>query len=237
MRSPASVLIDAVGGAVVAAVRDAADLLFPEPCVGCGHPGRRLCASCIRALRGAPMRRVLDGLVVWSALEFTGVPARVLRASKADARPRLLRAFGPALAVALTAAGGAGAGGLRAVPVPASARSLRSRGFRLVEAVLRAADVAPARELRLARAVADQRGLASAERARNLHGGFVAVRPLHGVRVVVVDDVVTTGATLREAVRALRAAGAEVVAAATIASTPRISHAPEMVDDTHPGAG
>jgi predicted amidophosphoribosyltransferase len=71
------------------------------------------------------------------------------------------------------------------------------------------------------RRVADQAGLSAADRAANLSGALQARFDLRGLRVIVVDDVVTTGATLAEAARALRAAGAEVTAAAVIAATAR----------------
>jgi predicted amidophosphoribosyltransferase len=79
--------------------------------------------------------------------------------------------------------------------------------------------------LRHRRAVADSAGLTSAQRAANLAGAF-AVRPgyprlLAGRRVVVVDDLVTTGVTLAECADALRGAGADVVAVATVAATAR----------------
>jgi predicted amidophosphoribosyltransferase len=74
--------------------------------------------------------------------------------------------------------------------------------------------------------VADQAGLAAAARRRNLNGAL-AVRAgwrarLAGRSLLLVDDVVTTGATLLDARRALTEAGARVLAAATVASTPSV---------------
>ncbi|MES9535697.1 phosphoribosyltransferase family protein, partial [Actinomadura sp. NPDC000600] len=69
--------------------------------------------------------------------------------------------------------------------------------------------------------VADQAGLSAKERAANLKGAVEVRADVAGRRLVLVDDVVTTGASLAEAARALRAAGGEVTAAAAIAATPR----------------
>jgi predicted amidophosphoribosyltransferase len=69
--------------------------------------------------------------------------------------------------------------------------------------------------------VLDQAGLDAGERRANLQGALRSRRRLDGVDVVVVDDVVTTGATLAEAARALTAAGARIRGASVVAATPR----------------
>ncbi len=73
--------------------------------------------------------------------------------------------------------------------------------------------------------MADQAGLTATDRATNLTGALRARHDLTGTQVIVVDDVITTGSTLTEATRALRAAGADVTATAVIAATPRHSPA------------
>jgi predicted amidophosphoribosyltransferase len=72
-----------------------------------------------------------------------------------------------------------------------------------------------------ARAHRAQKELAVHLRDRNLRGAFRLRRPVAGHRILLIDDVVTTGATLREAARVLREGGAEVVGAAVVASTER----------------
>ncbi|MFB4313305.1 ComF family protein [Actinomadura sp. 21ATH] len=76
--------------------------------------------------------------------------------------------------------------------------------------------------LRQRRRVLDQAGLPVGRRAANLAGALEVLpsAAVAGRTVVLVDDVITTGATLAEAARALRAADARVAAAATVAATP-----------------
>ena len=72
-----------------------------------------------------------------------------------------------------------------------------------------------------ARPHTSQKQLDVDERDRNLRGAFRLRHSVAGHRILLIDDVVTTGATLREAARVLREGGAEVVGAAVVASTRR----------------
>jgi predicted amidophosphoribosyltransferase len=205
-----------------------------------------LCARCRGALeaRPAPVRPKPPpaGLPpVHAAAVYDGVVRAALVAHKEHGQLSLTRPLGRALgAAAFASLGAAGGAGLRAcapvlvVPVPSMWASRRRRGH---DPVVRLARVAtevldeqgvPARverALRHRRRVADQAGLTAAERAANLAGALMVPRrrsPRVAQRaVVVVDDVLTTGATLAEASRALRQAGAEVVGAAVVAATER----------------
>jgi ComF family protein len=107
------------------------------------------------------------------------------------------------------------------VPVPLSAARLRSRGYN--QAVEIARHVAPARiDIELCarqRDGAPQMELPWAERQRNVRGAFDCRRVLLGARVAVVDDVMTTGATLDEMARTLKRAGAARVVNWVVART------------------
>ncbi|WP_460774853.1 ComF family protein [Microbacterium sp. GXF7504] len=213
------------------ALADALALVLPIACAGCGAPDTGLCDACARALRPAPRTRILPGGVpVVAALRFEGVAASAIRAYKEDGRTALARPFGRALAAAVAAAPDAD----RYVPMPTSRAAFRRRGYRPVELVMRRAGLEPARMLRPLRATADQRALGRAERAGNVRGSLAAVRTDTG-RILVVDDVVTTGATVLEAVRALRQAGADVVGAVVVAATPRRLPDPVTTDSVKLG--
>lgn len=214
---------------------EALDLLLPQRCAGCGLTGGQLCAACGAALTGParlrPPRPAPPGLPPpWAVALYAGAVRQLIVAHKEHGRAGLARPLGAALARAvLAAAGGAGSTTLL-VPVPSSRASVRRRGadptLRIALAAAREAGRlgVPAhcvRALAHTRRVADQAGLDAERRTANLAGALTARRDLRGARVVVVDDVITTGATVTEATRALRAAGAEVTAAAVVAATPR----------------
>lgn len=213
------------------------DLVLPQACAGCGADGVRWCSGCAEELRVAatsPLGRAAPEPVppdfprAAAAAAYAGVVRSALVAHKEHGRLGLARPLGAALAAAVRVLDPPPH--LLLVPVPSAAATVRQRGHDHARRLARAAAGAlsrgglPARAaplLRPARLVADQAGLGAAARADNLRGALVARRDLTGLRVVVVDDVVTTGVTLAEASRSLSRAGAVVVGAATVAATRR----------------
>jgi predicted amidophosphoribosyltransferase len=227
-----------------------ADLLLGSACVGCGAPGRVLCAGCRLDLSSEAHEAWPTPSPAGLAPPYaTGPYDGVLRAMVVDHKERRLlaptRPLGDLLAVSVLAAAGPGVP-LLLVPVPSRPAAVRARGHdptlamtRRAARVLRVDDreVTVARLLRTRGGVADQAGLDAAQRHANLAGSMAcrasAVRRQAGRRahVVVCDDVITTGTTAREAQRALEAAGVAVLAVAAVAATarrrPRSDQSPE----------
>jgi predicted amidophosphoribosyltransferase len=220
------------------------DLLLGASCVGCGRPGRLLCRGCaallpVNARPAWPVPPPPGLATPWAAGEYSGTTRAMVVGHKEH---RLLALSGP-LAGQLTTAVAAALrelppGPTVLVPVPSRPVSVRSRGHDPTGSITRGAgralrgrghDVLTAAMLRTRPGVVDQAGLGAAERAANLDGSMHcppdALRRLAGrrrrARLVVCDDVLTTGATAREAQRALEAVGLQVAAIAVVAATRR----------------
>ena len=221
------------------------DLLLGGRCVGCGRPGRLLCPGC-EALLPTDARPAWPvppppGIAPpWAATEYAG-PVRAMVVGHKEHRLLTLRAPLAGLLAAAVAAvlrESRVGGPVVLVPVPSRPASVRSRGHDPTGSIVRGAtgllhsaghDVLGLPMLRSRPGVADQAGLGAVERAANLAGSMhcppESLRRLAArrrrARLVVCDDVLTTGATAREAQRALEAVGLEVIGIAAVAATRR----------------
>ena len=209
------------------AVLDAIAVVLPIACVGCDGDDRSLCSGCRGQIQPHPFARPLDdGTPVWAALVYDGVARRAILGLKEKGRTDIARALAVPLHSAVSsfrlhAAPSAGGAVELAIP-PVNRASFRRRGYDPVRLLARAAGLPqPVSVLVNLHERASQKTLGRAERALNLVGSMATTRPLHGRRFLVLDDVVTTGATLAEVIRSLRDGGAEVVGAAVLAATPR----------------
>lgn len=194
------------------ALLDALAVLFPVDCAGCGAADRSVCEAC-RASLGQPVihSRTPGGLPVRSAVGYEAIARSLLLALKEDNRTDVAATLRPALAPLLDPA-------LTLVAVPSSRQAYRRRGYDPVRLLFPGAT---SRALEATRLTSAQKSLGEAERARNRAGSLRATGSLAGLRLAIADDVMTTGSTLDEAARAIRAAGGEVVEAVTFAATPR----------------
>jgi ComF family protein len=213
---------------------------WPQACVLCGAEatGATLCAPCLADLPWLPRSRctvcalpIAGGVVcggcsarpprfdrVEAPFAYRFPVAGLIHAFKYGGRLALARTLGEALAQTVT--GDADA----IVPMPLARGRLAERGF---NQALELARIVAARTgvplLRDAvRKVAEtppQAALPWKERARNVRRAFACDAELTGMRIAVVDDVLTTGATLGELARVLRGAGAVSVAGWVVART------------------
>jgi predicted amidophosphoribosyltransferase len=227
----------------------ARDLLLGTHCVGCAQPGRLLCRDCAALLPTSAQvawpSPTPPGLVPpFASASYDGTVKAMVLGHKEHRLLALRRPLAELLAYAVTASGATGP--LVLVPVPSRRSSVRARGhdptYTMTQgaaAHLRSAgsDTVAWPLLRLLPGVVDQAGLDAAERAANLARSMACsvpalrrlARARPSSRVVVCDDVLTTGATLREAQRALESVGLTVVAAAVVAATRRRSVAQRII--------
>ncbi len=226
-------LARAVAGALL-------DLVYPPRCAACGEPapdGGTFCGICAEAVDPVPAGCGRCGLpgpdaicggcrrsapafdAVRAGGLFGGPLAEAIHALKYGGRPALARPLGRWLAEVVPPAAGA-----LVVSVPLARGRRIERGYDqaalLAGAYARGAPSRPARgraALARTRETRAQVGLSREERARNVAGAFAATGAVKGRDVVLLDDVVTTGATADAASLALRRAGARSIVVVALA--------------------
>ncbi len=207
-------------------LEDFLDLWLPVKCVLCSKPPSILCADCdlqISPGRQAVHRGKLQG---WAVRDYDEVSAQLIESFKEQGVTSLAKYFAKPMAVAIFES--VNHHDVLVVP-PSRPEAHKRRGYLPAQMlavalakelkVLGRQVLVARRALRLTKSVADQSGLAVQQRFENLAGALCADSVLSGRNVILVDDIVTTGATLLECRRAVIQAGANFRFFSTFAET------------------
>lgn len=213
------------------------EIVLPSSCGGCGLPGEDLCAACIAQIwwRREPVCRgcgqVVDTpetvhrcgdcrgrpiLFADHAAAYDGPVANAISELKDRGRSPLARVLAEIVVQRVARPDSA-----VLVPVPLDRRRARTRGFNQAERIATALgelwELPVVHALERTRPAVAQRGASRTDRLRQVAGAFTAIPVIPTGRLVIIDDVHTTGATLAACARALRRSGATTVAAITVA--------------------
>jgi ComF family protein len=198
-------------------------LVFTPRCLICTRLGVDFCTSCIEKIRPFRARDLSEIEVCFCAGDYSGwLRDSVICYKNGDARytkllAQLLSRTLDKLDVTEN---------LTLIPIPSSQQKISERGFdsmaNLCTNMIRERESLnlDTSNLFLRRTVVDQVGLTALQRQENLDGAFGTRWIINGT-VVIVDDVITTGATMNSAARALKYAGAQRVFALALCGTPK----------------
>lgn len=196
------------------------ELLFPIRCIGCSQLGIEICTFCRKSWHPHIFRsktHMQPSIPIYSAVAYSPLASKVILAAKENgilqAELLIVSAIGHALEFCIRESG---YGFL--VPIPSRKSAVRLRGRQFIYDIAKrisAETTIPTYEiLSHSRVIRDQSALDAKDRVINMSGALTASRFIGG-RAILIDDLVTTGTTLGEAARALRAQGITVSAAVT----------------------
>jgi predicted amidophosphoribosyltransferase len=210
------------------------DLILPLQCGGCGAPSTRWCDACALELSVPADKphvvnpRVDPQVPVFALGRYAGARRQAILAMKEHGRGDLVAPLSWALAVGVhrLLVWGMVETPLTIVPAPTRRSAARRRGGDPVTRMARMAvtaiagrrDITVVQALRMKALTRDSVGLGTAARERNIAGRVLLRGARPRTEVVLVDDIVTTGATARESVKILHAAGVRVAAVLAIAA-------------------
>jgi ComF family protein len=210
------------------------DLLFPPLCIGCSTPIKSnrsdplswLCLPCRSAWLCAPQISLISGVPYCHAVEYQPSVRQIVLRAKEENDRMAQQILSDVISTCIAHLDLEAPFALMAMP--SSAKANRARGYQHAEILAKQVGQSlglPRMENGLThrRRVSDQSGLSALDRAANVVDSFlVSARARNNpVSVVVIDDVVTTGSSMREAVRALRAADIPVLALISAVATGR----------------
>lgn len=189
-------------------------MLFERNCPSCGRPARTICDGCAGLLQPAPIVCVPGALWSKAALQYDHVAAPLVLAGKNHGRKDVLRHLAQLLVPLVPS------NAQIITWVPANTQARRERGYdqgKIVARTISAATGVPARRLLKRR---DGPAQVGQDRAGRLAGPNLETEGAAALRIVLIDDVMTTGASLTTATRVLREAGAEEVWTLTLCAVP-----------------
>ncbi|PHX67180.1 MAG: hypothetical protein CK518_00425 [Actinobacteria bacterium] len=194
-------------------------LLFPTRCFGCAALGLSICSNCRCDWHPHYYKTHISQLNVHSAVPYSSTASRIILASKENGLKGADNLIINAIFHVLIKADFVNHN-IRLVPIPSSPSARRRRGRSFIvditKSVAQRSGLPLSDSLELTRRVRDQSGLDATARAHNMQGAFALKRGAYPRGdLILIDDVVTTGATLHEAARALRSAGFNPIAAVT----------------------
>ena len=216
------------------------DALFPRGCAGCDRPDEVLCGDCRSLFTNWRSRElVAHGTAqTWSASTYQGAVRHAILAWKDHDDTELDTIFGEVMASLLEHSAihrsCSRQTAVLVVPVPSSPASMRRRGRRHIDPLSKAVasalcdhgfDAKPYRALAsIASGGRSVQQASSAQRAQRIGGRIALVSDavMQGQQVVLVDDIITTGSTLRQCAQTCRQAGAEVIGAMTLTEAKRV---------------
>lgn len=201
-------------------LRSIQELIFPSRCISCSTLGLDICSQCRRHWHPHIYRswsRSAPHFPIYSSVPYSPVSGKVILAAKENGLSSADKLITSALLHALRYCI-AEHGAAVLVPIPSRKSIARLRGRQFISDLSHQLSVEsglPVNEnLRHIKAVRDQSSLDAKSRYANMEGALISQRFFSG-KAFLIDDLITTGATLNEAARALREQGIEVAAAVT----------------------